>query len=286
MKVFGLSPASVVLKARHAAAEIFADDGDDFATSVAVAAWPAEATADERAALIAIWKPWGWTFGELEVVSALGLVRKADAYLPSVLALDRTREITVVNLRGWREWSGHTVAQGLVAAGFRARAVDVQMQATPVDASPSQVAARFDDEVFRNNLMSEVRGAQQLLLPPVLGTSENAARLQAGLGCPVGEGVATLPSLAGEAQLRMAREKMPAGDAHAEVKLVAALETHERVVIASRRAAAWLERCASGIPPHTLSAAPLTCGRAQVAIRGLGAEWLSALRLAATLGTP
>jgi hypothetical protein len=265
----------MVVRARLPNAEVIADDGDDFATAPAVAAWPGDATESERAELERLWSGWGWRFARIEVVSALGLVRQADAYLPSVLALDRARAVTVVALRGWREWSGSMVAAGLVAAGFRAQAVEAQMQGSPVDASLSQLAARFEDAVFRNNLVAALRGGEQVLLPPLLGGSGNAlARLQDALRCPVGEAVATLPSLAGEAQLRLAQARF-ARTPDTRARLAEAIARQETpVIIASRRAAAWAEG---------LAGLAHVCGRAQPGVRGLGAEWLSALRLSAAL---
>ena len=291
MKIFGLSPAAVVLSRHFPEAQVISDDGDDFATAAAVLSWPSDITANERAELTRIFEAWGWIFSASEVVSVLGLVRHADARLPSVLALDRAQPMTVVALRGWREWSGHTVSQGLVSAGFRAQAIDVQMQATSVDASHSQLQARFDDAVFRQNLVDEVRGAKQLLFPPVLGTAANVARLQDALACPVGEAVGTLPSLAGEAQLAFARgmSLLPnvRGTPGAQSLLAAAIDAKDEIVIASRRAAAWVERC-TGEPPPQGSAYKQknlhACGRAGYGVRGLGAEWLSALRLCASLG--
>jgi hypothetical protein len=218
------------------------------------------------------------------VVSVLGVVRSIDVRLANVLALDAAKPVTVLALRGWREWSAAHVARGLADAGYQTRIVETQMHGTHVDSSAAQVAARFDDPMFRNNLLSALAGAEQVLLPPVLTSGKEAARLAAALGANVslGDAVGTTQHLAAEAQLIQAAQA-PASDVREQ--LFSAWSEQESFIIASRRCAAWLEErfALPRLDARVIHPGVLACGRARAQIRTLGEEWIDGLRLAGEL---
>jgi len=107
----------------------------------------------------------------------------------------------IVGLRGWRDFFPALMAAGLAAQGYTARAltIDLPTESGSWDAWPGDLAHRFEDAAFRQDVIRQVKphlqGAAKVGFPAVLGLDHHMAvieDLERGLGCPVFE-IATLP---------------------------------------------------------------------------------------------
>ena len=146
-------------------------------------------------------------------------VARPTAVVPETMAagdLRRDEPVLVVGFRTLKDFHAALLADGLVRAGFSARAAELEVVPEGRrDANALGLARAFDDPAFRGQVMSQVaarlRGDERVAFPAVLGIADPHgawSALERGLGRPVFEVPTLPPSVPGMRVFAVLREAL------------------------------------------------------------------------------